>query len=97
MELKRLTMHCGFGDVLTENLTDAFTAGVKDFNIRKKLLSIKTLTWEKAQEEALFMEGANRDAARLTPNPKNLLKYIQCRLKAQSPKSKCLSMENGSR
>ena len=65
VDLKRLSIRCGYGDTLSENLRDTFTAGLKDFNTRKKLLSIKDLTWEKAQEEALLMETASKDAAQV--------------------------------
>ena len=52
-------------ETLSENLRDTYTAGLKDFNTRKKLLSIKDLTWEKAQEEALLKETASKDAAQV--------------------------------
>jgi hypothetical protein len=70
VNLKRLSIRCGYGDTLSENLRDTLTAGLKYLNIRKKLLSIKVLTWEKAQKEALLMETANKDAARGFQTPK---------------------------
>jgi len=70
LDLKRLSRRCGYGATLAENLRDTFTAGLRDFNIRKKLLSVKDLTWDKAQEEALSMEMANQDAAQVSQSKK---------------------------
>ena len=41
VDLKRLSIRCGYDETLSENLRDTFTAGLRDFNTRKKLLSIK--------------------------------------------------------
>ena len=62
VELKMLSRHCNYGDQLAENLRDAFVSGLTELSIRRKLLSIKDLTWDTAQQEALSWEAAQRDA-----------------------------------
>ncbi len=60
--LKKLARYCNYGDTLGENLRDTFVGGLLSANIRRKLLMVKDLTWEKAQEDALALEAATREA-----------------------------------
>jgi transposase InsO family protein len=62
VELKMLSRHCEYGDALPENLRDAFVSGLSDLPVRRKLLGLKELTWEIAQQQALAWEAAQRDA-----------------------------------
>lgn len=61
LALKQLSMSCEFGDTLNDNLIERFSAGVRSTAIQNKLYSIKKLTWENAQAEAVSMEQNRSD------------------------------------
>lgn len=63
LALKRLSMSCGFGETLEDNLLERFISGLKDVSIRKKLLTAKELTWANAQAEAIAMEQTSGENA----------------------------------
>lgn len=64
-ELRRLAIHCDFGDSLDKTLRDRFVCGLKHEHIQKKLLADPNLTLEKAIQTAVAMETASRDAMEL--------------------------------
>lgn len=64
-ELRRLAIHCDFGDTLDKTLRDRFVCGLKQEHIQKKLLAEPKLTLERAIQTAVAMETASRDALEL--------------------------------
>lgn len=62
-ELRRLAIHCDFGDTLEKTLR--FVCGLKQEHIQKKLLAEPKLTLERAIQTAVAMETASRDALEL--------------------------------
>lgn len=66
-------MFCEFGNNLETYLRDQLVWGVASENIKKKLLSEKDLTYQKAIEIAVASEAASRDAAKmLSPSTSTL-------------------------
>ena len=69
VELKRMSRYCEYGTDLENNLRDTFVAGVRDPNVKQKLLLTKDLTWKDAQEIAISYESSKREADQVTGNP----------------------------
>ncbi|GFR75228.1 reverse transcriptase family protein [Elysia marginata] len=63
--IKRLSEHCNFGANLNTALRDRFVCGLKDVNIRKRLLQKQNLTFDTATNLALSMETAQHDAVEM--------------------------------
>ena len=61
VELQKLSRHCGYSTDLNDKLCDTFVAGLRDPQIKQKLLSKKDLDWKTAEEIAISMESAKRD------------------------------------
>ncbi|XP_055622989.1 uncharacterized protein K02A2.6-like [Toxorhynchites rutilus septentrionalis] len=61
VELKALAEKCYYGDFLTEALRDRFVFGIYDGRLRTHLLKQKDVTFDKAVEEALTWELAEKD------------------------------------
>lgn len=57
-ELRALSEHCEFGDVLNDMLRDRLVCGINDDSIQRRLLSEAKLTYKKALEIAQAMETA---------------------------------------
>ena len=64
-ELRRLAIHCEFGNVLDDTLRDRLVVGIRSAATQKKLLSKKTLTFQEACETARTMEAADQTAKAL--------------------------------
>lgn len=64
-QLRKFSEHCEFGTVLDDALRDRFVCGLSNEMIQRKLLSVKTLTFEKAVDIAVAMDTASRDAVEL--------------------------------
>ena len=64
-ELRRLTIHCDFGDHLDEALRDRFVCGLTSETIQKWLLTEKELTFSGAIDIAQGMEAAAQNARKL--------------------------------
>ena len=60
--LRKLAVHCEFGNHLQETLRDRFVCGLRHEAIQRRLLSESTLTYAKAIEIARGMESADKDA-----------------------------------
>lgn len=63
LALKSAAQFCDFGNALAENLRDQFIYGLKDQRIARRLLSEKTLTFDKATDLALAMETASHESS----------------------------------
>ena len=61
-ELRRLSEHCGFGDVLQDMLRDRLVCGINDGHIQRRLLAEPELTYKKAFDIAQAVESAERNA-----------------------------------
>jgi len=59
--LRKLAVHCEFGDKLDDALRDRFVCGLRHESIQRRLLSEKTLTYKKAMEIAQGMEAADQN------------------------------------
>ena len=64
-ELRRLTVHCDFGDHLDEALRDYFVCGLTSETIQKWLLTEKELAFSGAIDIAQGMEAAAQNARKL--------------------------------
>ena len=57
--LRKLAIHCQFGETLEDTLRDRLVCGLRHETIQRRLLSEKTLTYHKAMETARAMEAAD--------------------------------------
>ena len=64
-ELRKLSLHCNFGDNLNDTLRDRFVCGITNEATQKKLLAESVLTFDGAVKIAHAMETAGRDAVEL--------------------------------
>ena len=64
-ELRRLTIHCDFGDHLDEALRDRFVCGLNSETTQKRLLTERDLTFSGAIDIAHGMESAAQNARKL--------------------------------
>ena len=58
--LRKLAIHCQFGDTLQEMLRECFVCGLHHHAIQHRLLSESDLTYKKALEILQEMEAADR-------------------------------------
>lgn len=65
VSLRKLSLHCKFGQNLNDTLRDRLVCGLQNEQIQKRLLSEKDLTYDKALEIAMSMESAQRDVKEL--------------------------------
>ena len=65
-ELRRLAIHCEFGDSLNDMLRDRLICGINDARIQRRLLSEGKIDFTKALELAQAMETADRDTQALS-------------------------------
>ena len=69
--LKKIATNCDYGDSLNDRLRDAFTFGVRDERVLKRLLEASqkdNFTWTKATTLALAMELVDRDVTGMSHN-----------------------------
>ena len=64
-ELRRLTTHCKFGAFLDEALRDRLVCGLRNEGIQKSLLTEADLTLARANDLAVGMEAAEKNAKSL--------------------------------
>ena len=64
-ELRRLTIHCKFGDFLSDALRDRLVCGLRNASSQKKLLAEKDLSLKRAIEIAQASEAAEYNAKKL--------------------------------
>ncbi len=64
-ELRRLAIHCEFGEYLNDALRDRLVCGLRNTGIQKRLLSEDKLTLAKEEEIAQGIEAAETSAKRL--------------------------------
>ena len=68
--LRKLAVHCNFGESLEEALRDRFVCGLRHEAIQRRLLSEADLSYAKAMEIARAMEAADKNSkAFKTPEP----------------------------
>ncbi|XP_060881536.1 uncharacterized protein K02A2.6-like [Metopolophium dirhodum] len=61
--LKKLSQYCEFGNNLDDSLRDQVVYGIRDNNIKKRLMSEPELTFRKSVTLCLSMEAANNDVS----------------------------------
>lgn len=64
-ELRKLSVHCNFGDQLENMLHDRIVCGVRDPALQRQLLSETALTFKSAEEKATAAETAALNASML--------------------------------
>ncbi|XP_069134210.1 uncharacterized protein [Argopecten irradians] len=64
-EIRKLSLHCNFGDNLNDTQRDRLVCGINTENIQKRLLSERTLTLDKVIALAVAMKTASKDAVEL--------------------------------
>ena len=60
-ELRNLSEHCEFGEILEKMLRDRLVCGVNDERIQRRLLAESQLKFKKAMELATAMETADKN------------------------------------
>ena len=70
--LRKLSEHCNYGDVLNDMLRDRLVCGCKDRRLQSKLLSETDLTFDKALKLAKAYETAQREANDLQTEPTHI-------------------------
>ena len=68
LALKRLAVHCNYGEYLNRALRDRFVCGLSNPKIQNKLLNTEDLTFEKACSIAETMEMADRNTQEFHPS-----------------------------
>ncbi|KAJ8032982.1 hypothetical protein HOLleu_23086 [Holothuria leucospilota] len=71
LALKKLSIHCNFGNYLNRALRDRFVCGLRDEKIQNKLLNMENLTFDDACRTATSMEMASKQAQEMRPNSSN--------------------------
>ena len=67
LALRRLAVHCNYGEFLDRALRDRFVCGLSNPKIQNKLLNTEELTFEKACRVANSMEMAERNTQEFHP------------------------------
>ena len=68
-ELRRLSLHCGYGENLSTALRDQFVMGLHSEATQKKLVMIKDLKLDLAIQTAKMDEKATRDTGEIHCHP----------------------------
>ncbi|XP_068707224.1 uncharacterized protein [Montipora foliosa] len=68
LALKKLAVHCNYGEYLNRALRDRFVCGLNNPKIQNKLLNTEDLTFEKACSIAKTMEMADRNTHEFHPS-----------------------------
>ena len=69
LALKRLAIHCNYGEFLDRGLGDRFVCGLRNPKIQNKLLNTKDLTFEKACRIANAMDMAEKNIQEFRIHP----------------------------
>ena len=67
MALKKLSIHCNYGEFLNRALRDRFVCGLNNPKIQNKLLNTEDLLFEKAFQIAKSMEMAEKNTQEYPP------------------------------
>ncbi|CAB3983485.1 Hypothetical predicted protein [Paramuricea clavata] len=65
--LKKLSIHCNFGEFLNRALRNRFVCGLNNVKIQNKLLTTENITFDKACQIAKSMEMAERNTQEFHP------------------------------
>ena len=75
--LRKLSEHWKFGDFLTEALGDKYVCGINSQGIRKKLLSVRDVKFDKALEISHAMEEAEKQADIMSRETHGMIQFFQ--------------------
>ena len=87
-ELRKLSEHCQFQNVLNDALRDRFVCGLSSVAVQRNLLSEAELTLKKASDIALSMEMAKKEAKNLSSEAGRKVLYIWQRVTSTPPHSR---------
>jgi len=65
--LKKLSIHCSYGELLNRALRDRFVCGLNNPKIQNKLLNTEDLSFEKACQIAKSMEMGEKNTQEFRP------------------------------
>jgi hypothetical protein len=69
--LRKLSIHCNYGEFLNRALRDRFVCGLNNVRIQNKLLNTADLTFELACRTATSMEMADKNSREFRPSSSN--------------------------
>lgn len=81
--LRKLAVHCEFGNTLQDTLRDRFVCGLRHESIQQRLLSEKGLTYHKALEVARGMELADNETKAFRMPDSAVIKKLGTRSNSQ--------------
>ena len=70
-DLRRISEHCKYENVLDDMLRDRLVCGIQDVSVQRRLLAEPDLTFKKAMELAQTAEMASKNAKQLQNTPSN--------------------------
>ncbi|XP_072172462.1 uncharacterized protein [Diadema setosum] len=105
--LKKLSIHCNFGDFQDRALRDRFVCGLRSERIRSKLMTMSNLTFDVACSTAIQMDLAEKGSKAVRPSASaqhqssgevhKMYHPAQKTNKAKSPKSSTGTSNHGNR
>ena len=75
-ELRALSTHCDYGNMLEDLLRDRLVCGIADLRLQRRLLAEPNLTFSKAVEIAQAAETAEKDSKSMIPQPSTIYYFI---------------------
>ena len=88
-ELRKLTTHCEFREYLDQTIRNRLVSGLNSEAIQKRLLSKRNMTLAAAQEIALGMKAATKEASEKQLSSKSSLEINKVSVDTAKPCFRC--------